>query len=118
MITPNLTERTDRNIIIKDKNIILNDNGTLPSFEKLLELKAQYPASHCIAERENAFSALELPDEAEISGIKEIAIREYFFTHSEEDSCTASRAKTLLAWTKKMIFCGLYQGFYSAFQHL
>lgn len=105
MITPNLTERTDRNIIIKDKNIILNDNGTLPSFEKLLELKAQYPASHCIAERENAFSALELPDEAEVSGTKEIALREYFFTHSEEDSCTAARAKTLLDWTKKMNFC-------------
>ena len=86
MITPNLTERTDRNIIIKDKNIILNDNGTLPSFEKMLELKAQYPASHCIAERENAFSALELPDKAELSGTNEIPLREYFFTHSEEDS--------------------------------
>lgn len=98
-------EKARRNIILREKNIIIRKNGILPTAAELLALRKQYPGAPYIAEKETSLSVLELPHGVRLDGTEEIPIREYFSNHTEEENGAAARAKMILAWDKKMRYC-------------
>lgn len=93
------------NFLIRDKNIFVNDDGSLPSFQQLLNVHRQFENTVFFREKENHFCAKEIPPEYKAAELMEISIREYFAAHKETECNLVSRAKSIVKWLSSMRFC-------------
>lgn len=106
MFKTDLDINSKYNIIIRDKNIIIQSNNTLPTFKIFSKIKNELNNPIFFYENQLNLSVLEISTDEELdANLKEIPIREFFSFGNEYESIIVSRAKSLLNWRKNMIFC-------------
>lgn len=92
--------------VICEKEIILQENGLLPEFNQLEKIKAENPVEEYFEESLFGLKVLGLKQISVVpEGFVKTTLREYFATHTEEESFMAFRAKGLLAWRTDTKFC-------------
>lgn len=101
----NPTDGEKNNFLIRDKNLFINKDGSLPSFLQLLNIHMNFEDTVFFREKENHLCAKEVPSEYKATELMEIPIREYFANHKEEDGNLAARSKSIIEWINSMRFC-------------
>jgi len=90
--------------ILCDRDIVVKEDGSLPLESDLSLFKTDDAVN--FEEPANNLKVLVISKEKEIpSGFKKIMLREFFASHSEEESFPAFRAKGLYEWRRQNRFC-------------
>lgn len=95
-----------KKIVIYDKNIILRKDKKELSSDDFKKLQSSNSSSQIIEDKQNNLLVLpllsidNLSDEYEV-----ILLRQFFYTHSEEESFYPFRAKALTEWNEDTKFC-------------
>lgn len=90
------------------KNIIVNNNKTLPTFTQLSELSKQTTDNIFIEEKETRICALSIRNENELpANYEQILLRTFFYQNDENLISKTSRAKALTEWINNTRYCNI-----------
>lgn len=93
-------------LAVSDKELILREDGNNLSFEDLKTLQLATQSDILISEPENGITALMLKNRDNMpDGYTTETLRMYCYGKDEETTARIFRAKALLEWRKKSIFC-------------
>ncbi|MBQ1949151.1 MAG: NAD(+) diphosphatase [Treponema sp.] len=91
---------------LRDKNLILRQDGSLLSFEDLLLLKKLSPDSEFFNDDSFSVAALNYPEPVSLpEGYVQKPIREFFSENTEDLNFRAARARSILEWRVMNRFC-------------
>ncbi|MGL4982799.1 MAG: NAD(+) diphosphatase [Treponemataceae bacterium] len=109
MINPRIDETIDLYFVFSNAEILVDENGNLPSARAIECFFSQQLISDWFTDSEYNFTALLLEDTMTCPlDYKWIPLHDFFASHKNQNELImiASRAKTLLLWRKNTRFCG------------
>ncbi len=105
-IINNPTQISDNRIILCDKNIITEKDGSLLSQDSFHYILEKSEIIDFFSENEFQFCVAEIKSFDTLKNVFRITtIREFYATHDETQTFLVSRAKALINWRKNTVYC-------------
>lgn len=95
-------------VVTCERNMVVNNNGTLLSFNDIDTIRKHCIITDFIEEKEFAICAIEIQDTSSLSDIYTVmTIRQFFAENDEQATLLVSRAKALINWRKNTQYCSI-----------
>ncbi len=107
-ITINPTQSQHPVVVMCERNMVVNNDDTLLSFNDIENLRNHCIITDCIEEKEFSLCAIEIQDTATLPDCYKVkTIRQFFAENDEQLTTIVSRAKALINWRKNTQYCSI-----------